>query len=180
MPIIRQVAQLGNQILKKTAAKVNDITEPMILALIEDMQATVLDVNGVGIAAPQVYESWQIFIMASRPNPRYPNAPQMEPTAIINPEILRVSEELHQDWEGCLSIPGIRGLVPRHTCIAVKYTTIDGIVKKQDLSNFLARLFQHEYDHLKGISFLDRLDSTKNIITEKEFQKLMVQTNSQP
>ncbi len=171
MPVIRQVAQLGNDILRKTANKVKDITSPSIQLLIEDMLATLSDANGVGIAAPQVYEPLQIFIMASDPNPRYPDAPEMEPTAIVNPKILMTSDEMEKGWEGCLSVPGIRGLVPRHKRIGVKYTTVEGTTKEQEFSDFLARLFQHEYDHLNGRAFLDRLESTKDIITEKEFQK---------
>jgi len=171
MSIIRQVAQFGNQILRKTATEVEDISHPSIQILIDDMLATVSDNNGVGIAAPQVYESLRIFLIASRPNPRYPSAPTMEPTAIINPEILWNSDEIEKDWEGCLSVPGIRGLVPRAKRIGVKYLTIEGIVIETELSDFLARIFQHEYDHLNGLSFLDRLESTKDIITEKELYK---------
>jgi len=79
---------------------------------------------------------------------------------------------IDKDWEGCLSIPGIRGLVPRYKTVRTKYLTRDGSIKEQTFSDFLARIFQHEYDHLNGISFLDRLESTKDIITEKEFNKL--------
>ena len=172
MPIIRQIAQLGHPILRQTAVEVQDINNLSIHTLIEDLLATVSDTNGVGIAAPQVYESLRIFIMASRPNLRYPSAPEIEPTAIINPEILWTSDEMENDWEGCLSVPGIRGLVPRHKRIGVKYTTINGTLKEYELNDFLARIFQHEYDHLNGLSFLDRLESTKDIITEKEFSKL--------
>ncbi|MEN8221430.1 MAG: peptide deformylase [Pseudomonadota bacterium] len=172
MSIIRQVAQLGNEVLRLKAAEVKKITSPSIQSLIDDMLSTVSDSGGVGIAAPQVYESLQIFIIASRPTPRYPLAPKMEPTAIINPEILGFSEEQDKDWEGCLSIPGIRGLVPRYKSVRAKYLTRDGTIEDQTFSDFLARIFQHEYDHLNGISFLDRLESAKDIITEKEFNKL--------
>ena len=82
--------------------------------LIDDMLATLLDAGGVGIAAPQVYEPVAIFIVASRPNPRYPDAPVMEPEVVINPEIVDRSDEVVKGWEGCLSIPGIRGEVSRH------------------------------------------------------------------
>jgi peptide deformylase len=173
MPIIRQVAQLGHEILRLKAAPVKEINNPSIQSLIDDMLITVSDTGGVGIAAPQLYESLQIFIMASCPNSRYPNAPSMEATAIINPEILWFSEEQDKDWEGCLSIPGVRGLVPRYKSINVKYMIRDGSVKEQTFCDFLARIFQHESDHLYGISFLDRLESTKDIITEKEFNKLL-------
>lgn len=173
MPVIRQIAQLGHKVLRNQAVKVPEITS--VQSLIDDMLVTVSDTDGVGLAAPQIYESLQIFIMASRPNPRYPSAPQMEPTAIINPEIIWYSEEKQKDWEGCLSIPGIRGLVPRHKNIRVRYTTREGVTTEQEFSDFLARIFQHEYDHLNGISFLDRLESTKDIVTEKEFQKMVKQ-----
>ncbi len=172
MPIIRQVAQLGNKVLRLKAAEVEKINNPSIQSLIEDMLITVSENGGVGIAAPQVYESIQIFIIASYPTPRYPFAPKMEPIAIINPKILDVSEEKNKDWEGCLSIPGIRGLVPRCKSIRTQYMTKEGIIEEQTFSDFLARIFQHEYDHLQGISFLDRLESTKDIITEREFNKL--------
>ncbi len=173
MPVIRQVAQLGHKVLRSKAIEVKDIAESSIQLLIDDMLATLADTDGVGIAAPQVYESVQIFIMASRPNPRYPSAPEMEPTAVINPEILWCSEELHKDWEGCLSVPGLCGLVPRHKSIRVRYATRDGFKTEQEFGDFVARIFQHEFDHLNGLSFLDRLESTKDIITEKEYKKLM-------
>lgn len=173
MPIIRQIAQLGHKVLRNKALKVPEITSASVQSIIDDMLATVSDMDGVGLAAPQIYESLQIFIMASRPNPRYPYAPAMEPTAIINPDILWYSEEKHKDWEGCLSIPGIRGLVPRHQNIHVKYTTREGITIEQKFSDFVARIFQHENDHLNGISFFDRLESPKDIMTETEFQKVV-------
>jgi peptide deformylase len=172
MPIIRQVAQLGHKILRLKAIPVKEITS--VQSLIDDMLLTISDSNGVGIAAPQVYESIQIFIIASYPSPRYPDAQKMEPTAIINPEILWFSDEQDKDWEGCLSIPGIRGFVPRYQSVRAKYLTREGKIQVQTFSDFLARVFQHEYDHLNGISFLDRLETTKDIITEKEFYKLMV------
>jgi len=173
MPIIRQVAQLGHEVLRLKATKIEKITQPSIQSLIDDMLITVSDTDGVGIAAPQVYESLQIFVIASCPNSRYPNAPNIEPTAIINPEILWVSEEQNKAWEGCLSVPTIRGLVPRYKSIRAKYTTRDNTSKELVFSDFIARIFQHEYDHLNGISFLDRLDSTKDIMTEREFNRLI-------
>lgn len=83
---------------------------------------------------------------------------------------------MHKDWEGCLSIPGIRALVPRYTQIEVSYKDINGKQNKAAYSDFLARIFQHEYDHLQGIVFLDRLETTKDIITEQEYQKLITKS----
>lgn len=168
-----QVAQLGHPFLRRKALLVKDIKNIEIQKLIDDLITTVMDVDGVGIAAPQVYQSLRVFILASHPNPRYPNAPKMKPTAIINPKIISFSKEKAKDWEGCLSIPGIRALVPRHRSIVVEYTTRQGKKQKKDFIDFVARIFQHEYDHLEGIVFLDRIDSTKDIITEKEYQKII-------
>jgi len=96
----------------------------------------------------------------------------MEPTALINPRILALSEEKEKDWEGCLSIPGIRARVPRHCHVEVAYIDREAKVQHALFDGFLARLFQHEFDHLIGKVFIDRVDSTEDIITEKEYQRL--------
>lgn len=171
--ILLQVAQLGSPILRKKAKDVGNIKDEKVQSLIENLAATVMDVDGVGLAAPQVYEPLRIFIIASHPNPRYPNAPKMKPTAIINPKIISMSGEKLKDWEGCLSIPGIRALVPRYKSVKVEYTIRNGRVNKKEFKDFIARIFQHEYDHLEGIVFLDRLESTKDTVTEKEYQRII-------
>ncbi len=169
-----QIVQLGHSILRQKAKTVTNIKDRQIQVLIDDLIATVMDVEGVGIAAPQVYQSVKVFIVASHPNPRYPNAPKMEPTAMINPKLLRYNKVKHKDWEGCLSIPGIRGLIPRYTTVKFEYTDRTGkLVRTEYANDFLARIFQHELDHLKGTVFLDRLESNKDIITEKEYQRLV-------
>jgi peptide deformylase len=136
------------------------------------MLETMRDAEGVGIAAPQVYEGASLFIVASKPNARYPDAPMMEPEMVVNPEIVERSDEVVKGWEGCLSIPGIRGNVPRHRRIRVRYWTLDGSEVDREFEGFVARVFQHEDDHLHGLVFLDRLESPRDIITEKEFRKL--------
>ena len=127
----------------------------------------------LGLPGHRSIEGKWVFIMASRASSRYPNVPEMEPTPVINPEILWKSDEIAKDWEGCLSIPGVRGLVPRHQKIGVRYTTRDGELVEREYSDFIARLFQHEFDHLEGIVFFDRLESTKDIVMEKEYRKLI-------
>ena len=169
MPILRQIAQLGQPVLRGVAGKITDPADPAVQALIDDMLVTVADADGVGIAAPQVYEPLSLFIVASRPNPRYPDAPEMEPTAMINPEIIWVSDEKEKGWEGCLSIPGLRGPVPRHRRIGVRYLTRKGEVREEEYADFLARIFQHEFDHVRGVVFVDRVESTRELITEKEY-----------
>lgn len=168
-----QIAELGNPVLRKKAKTVLNIKSKEVQNLIDDMIATVMEVDGVGIAAPQVYESKQIFIMASHPNPRYPTAPEMKPTAIINPKILKLSKAKEKAWEGCLSITGIRGDVPRSKTIKVEYTSRQGKKVKVELSDFLARIFQHEFDHLQGIMFIDRVEISKDLMSEKEWQKMI-------
>lgn len=173
MAKVLEIEELGNPILRKKAKRVKDIGDEYVQNLIDNLAVTVLSVNGVGIAAPQVNEPFQIFMIYSHPNPRYPDAPTTEPKAIINPKITSMSGEMVKDWEGCLSIPGIRGLVPRHRWISVEYSDRDGNKKTEELEDFVARIFQHEYDHLNGIVFLDRIDSVDDIITDKEYIKLI-------
>lgn len=170
---VLEIAELGNPALRERATEVEDIHDPGIQNFIDVLIVTGLNANGVGIAAPQVCVPKRIFIISSRPNIRYPNAPVMEPTAIINPEIISYSEETVKEWEGCLSIPGIRGLVPRHRSVRVKYLLRDGAMEEREFSDFIARIFQHEYDHLNGVLFPDRLESNKDIITEREYVKLL-------
>ena len=169
------VAQLGEPVLRKKARPVKDVMSGEIQSLIDNMIATCQDVDGVGIAAPQVYEPIRLFIVASKPSRRYPHAPYMEPTAIINPRILFRSKETVKDWEGCLSIPGLRALVPRHLTIKVEYTDRTGKKVKATYEDFIARIFQHEFDHIEGVVFLDRA-STMDMVTEKEFQKLVLKS----
>jgi peptide deformylase len=171
MPVLRQIAQLGHPVLRGVAGKIADPADPAVQALIDDMLVTVADANGVGIAAPQVFEPLSLFVAASRPNPRYPNAPEMEPTAMINPEILWVSDDKEKGWEGCLSIPGLRGPVPRHRRIGVRYLTRAGEVREDEYAGFLARVFQHEFDHVQGMVFIDRVESTRELMTEKEYMR---------
>jgi peptide deformylase len=176
----RLIAQLGNPILRQQAQLINNVQDEYFQQLIDALITTATAANGVGIAAPQVSESYRLFIVASRPNPRYPSAPIMEPTAMINPRILAHSTDIVKGWEGCLSIPGIRGLVPRYQAIEVEYTTRDGQLHRQELTDFVARIFQHEYDHLDGIVFLDRVENTQDLMSEQEYQQRIVHQLSEP
>jgi len=172
MAELLEVSQVGNPILRQIAQPIDRFDEP-VQTLIDNLMATLLQSNGVGIAAPQVAASCRVVIIASRPNPRYPNAPEMEPTVMINPRIVSASEEKVKDWEGCLSVPGIRGLVPRYQAIAIEYCDRQGKLQQQHLTDFVARIFQHELDHLNGLVFLDRLETTQDIVTEQEYLKLL-------
>jgi peptide deformylase len=160
------VLQLGNPILRQQAIAVLTIPDPALTRLVEDLMTTLLDRNGVGIAAPQVGISQRVLIVASRPNPRYPDAPEMPPIAMVNPRLLAHGEEIVRDWEGCLSVPERRGLVPRYQAIEVEYTTPTGDYRRQKLTGFVARIFQHELDHLDGVVFLDRLEAPGPPLTQ--------------
>ncbi len=171
-PILRQIAQLGQPVLREPARPVDDPADPAVQALIDDMLVTVSDANGVGIAAPQVHEPLALFIVASRPNPRYPHAPVMAPTAMLNPEIVWGSDETEKGWEGCLSVPGLRGLVSRHRKIGVRYLTRAGELREEEYTDFIARIFQHEFDHIRGLVFVDRVD-TRDLVSEKEYLRII-------
>lgn len=168
-----QIAQLGAPILRQKARPIDDFTDLKFQQLIADMQSAMLDGNGVGIAAPQLGESWQIIIVASRPTTRYPHAPEISPIVMINPSFDIVDSQQHKDWEGCLSIPGIRALVPRYRSLLVDYQNLQGRHCQLQLEDFPARVFQHEYDHLLGMVFLDRVEDNIDIISESEFFKRM-------
>jgi len=175
MPILRQIALLGQPVLRGATRAIQDPADPALQALIDDMLATMAEADGVGIAATQVFEPLQLFIVASRPNVRYPQAPSMAPTPMINPEIIWRSDETETGWEGCLSVPGIRGLVPRSRRIGVRYLARDGQAHEEELEGFLARVFQHEHDHISGLVFLDRVTDNRNLISEREYVRLMSQ-----
>jgi peptide deformylase len=165
------IIHLGHPTLRQKASRVIDPQSPEIQTLIDALLDMVKSANGVGIAAPQVDVSLQIMIIASRPNPRYPNAPTMEPIALINPAIISYSPEMEKGWEGCLSVPDFRGKVPRHQSITVEYTDRTGQLIQSTFTGFVARIFQHEYDHFQGLVFLDRLDDEGDRITEDEFKQ---------
>ncbi|MDF1582154.1 MAG: peptide deformylase [Methyloprofundus sp.] len=173
MSKVREIAQLGAEVLRLRAQEVQDIHAPKMQEVIGDLFISLASTSGVGLAAPQIFASWRMLIIASRPSVRYPYAPEMEPTLMINPSFESLSEVREKDWEGCLSIPGIRAKVPRYTQIKVNYINALGEAVTQDLDGFIARVFQHEYDHLDGLVYLDRVENNKDIISESEFLKLI-------
>jgi len=162
-----EIAKLGEPVLRKKAKKVKDINSKEIQDLIAKMIHCVKRSKGVGLAAPQIFESYQILVISSHPNERYPNAPLMENEVLINPKIIKKSKKKEKGYEGCLSIPNIRALVPRHKKIEVQYTTVDNKTKQVVFEDFIARIFQHEYDHLKGKVYIDRVENNMDIISEE-------------
>lgn len=171
-----EIVQLGDPALRQSAAKVGQVDSKETRALIDTMQAILANSQGVGLAAPQIGVAKQIIIVASRPTKRYPSAPNMSPTVMINPVYKSLSPEKAKDWEGCLSVPGIRALVPRYKRIQVNYTDEKGNPIEQILEDFVARIFQHEADHLEGKVYLDRVEDPLDIIAETEYFKLFTET----
>ena len=159
MSNILAVAQRGEAILtlKAVAVTASEFNSTWLNELAAALQATMLERQGVGIAAPQVYVSKRVIIVASRPNLRYPDAPEMDAVVMVNPEILSSSDKTVLGEEGCLSVPNERGLVARAEMIRVRYFTLQGELIETVFHGFPARIVQHEVDHLDGILFVERL-----------------------
>jgi peptide deformylase len=170
----REILQLGNPALRQLAQPVENLQDPALQSLIDELIETLTTSGGVGIAAPQVGLPLRLMIVASHPTPRYPDAPEMPPLPLLNPQIVSYSSEIEKGWEGCLSVPGVRGLVPRSLSVTVDYLDRQGKPHKQTFHDFVARIFQHEYDHLQGIVFVDRVESTHELMTEQEYQRQVI------
>ncbi|WP_102794370.1 peptide deformylase [Bowmanella denitrificans] len=162
------IAQIGESVLKQQAHEVpaDAFGTIELKNFTEGLLKTMLDANGVGIAAPQVFDGRAIMFVASRPSPRYPNAPQMEPLLLINPRIISQSENWVWEWEGCLSVPALRGFIQRPDQVELSYQDINGNPCQIEFTGFLARIFLHEYDHLIGKTWLDHVTSTEQVMAE--------------
>ncbi|MBY5993048.1 peptide deformylase [Ferrimonas balearica] len=165
------IAQLGEPVLRQPAQPVPDPRDPAIRTLWQRMLVTMEQAGGVGIAAPQVFEPLRLMIIASRPNARYPDAPQMDPVVLINPEIEHTGGESVSFVEGCLSVPGIRGRVWRPNEVTLRYLDTEGQPQRRTLSGFPARIFLHEFDHLEGRTFLDQVNSPDDLIAQSVWER---------
>ncbi len=170
-PRLLPITQLGQPVLRRVSKPVRT---PLSVAqdhLIDDMIVTMKKAHGVGIAAPQVGVGLRMFIVAPELSERYPNSPTLAPIAMINPRLVKRSKKKVTDWEGCLSIPGLRARVPRHQSIEIEFTVRDGRRMRGKLNGFVARIFQHEFDHIQGHVYLDRVVDTRTFMTESELRK---------
>lgn len=156
MPV-RPVLRMGDPLLLQVAAPVTSFDTPELHSLLQDMHDTMAALNGAGLAAPQIGVSLQVVIFGVGSNPRYPQAESVPYTVLINPKLDPVAEEMEEDWEGCLSVPGMRGLVPRYR--QLRYRGFDPYGQSIDrtVSGFHARVVQHEVDHLLGILYPMRI-----------------------
>jgi peptide deformylase len=159
---IQTVLKMGDPILLQKSAPVTKFNTPELLGLIQDLEDTMAYMDGAGIAAPQIGVSLQVVIFGVGSNPRYPDAERVPYTVLINPTLTAVQDEMEDGWEGCLSVPGMRGIVPRYT--RLHYTGFDQFGKPIDrlVSGFHARVVQHECDHLNGILYPMRIKNLKD------------------
>lgn len=153
MPV-RPLLKMGDPRLLRVAQPVRDFDSPALHALIRDLEDTMAAANGAGLAAPQIGEDWQVVIFGSgAPNPRYPEAPPVPRTVLLNPRITPLGEAKEEGWEGCLSVPGLRGVVPRWSRIRYEGFDPRGRPIEREAEGFHARVVQHECDHLIGMLY---------------------------
>jgi peptide deformylase len=159
---VRPVLKMGEPLLFQKAALVEHFDTPELHSLIQDLHDTMTAMDGAGIAAPQIGVSLRVVIFGVGKNPRYPDAEQVPYTVLINPQITSLGNEMEDGWEGCLSVPGMRGIVPRHALL--RYTGHDhyGNLIDRIASGFHARVVQHECDHLDGILYPMRIRDLHN------------------
>lgn len=159
---VRDVLKMGDPRLLAAARQVEDFASPELVRLVADMRDTMHALNGAGLAAPQIGVGLQVVIFEVDANPRYPEAERVPLTVLINPVLTPLSDAVEEGWEGCLSVPGMRGLVPRHA--ALRYEGFDsaGVPVDRSVSGFHARVVQHEVDHLHGILYPMRIRDLRN------------------
>ena len=160
---VRPVLRLGDPRLRQPAAAVapSSFGTASLAALIDDLRDTMAARDGAGLAAPQIGVPWRVVIYGITSNPRYPEAPPIPETVLINPLLTPLGEETQLGWEGCLSVPGLRGQVRRHQRLQVAWRDPAGGHHQQEVEGFHARVVQHECDHLDGLLFVDRLQDSR-------------------
>jgi peptide deformylase len=170
---ILKVARLGHPVLRQPAQPVSpdQIRSAEVQQLIDDMIETMREYDGAGLAANQVHVPRQIAVIEVQKNPRYPDAPEVPLTVVINPVVTPLTEEMEDGWEGCLSVPDMRGVVPRYT--GVRLECLDRAGRPVDLvaKEFFARVIQHETDHLHGIVYVDRIRDMRTLSHLAEWQR---------
>lgn len=155
--MIYPILKMGDARLLRVAEPVLELNTQELTQLVSDMFATMADANGAGLAAPQIGVNLQLVIFGFKDNPRYPDAPTVPETVLLNPVLTPLSEEIEEAWEGCLSVPGMRGLVPRWS--KLRYEGVNQYGEKicREVDGFHARVVQHECDHLNGVLYPMRI-----------------------
>lgn len=154
---VRNVLKMGHPLLRAVAAPVDRFDTPELHELVTDMDDTMRALSGAGIAAPQIGVSLRVVIFEVLENPRYPHVRPVPYTVLVNPVLTPLGDEMDEGWEGCLSVPGLRGLVPRYRRLRYQGRDLNGEVIDRTVQGFHARVVQHEVDHLDGILYPQRL-----------------------
>jgi peptide deformylase len=177
---ILKVARMGHPVLREQARALEraQIATAPVQRLIDDMIETMLEYRGVGLAAPQIHEGLRLFVATLDVAPVGADEPDPEPIAIINPDVTAVGVDVVEDWEGCLSIPDIRGRVPRAREVRVRAFDRKGGRIDMRLSDYAARIVQHETDHLDGILFFDRMRSFESLTFLDEYSRYWVKRDA--
>jgi peptide deformylase len=158
---VRPVLKMGEPLLRQVAAPVRHF-DADLTALIADMNDTMRSLNGAGLAAPQIGVSLRVVIFEVTVNPRYPDVPPIPYTVLVNPELTPLDDLQEEGWEGCLSVPGLRGLVPRYRNLRYRGFDLEGAPIDRTVEGFHARVVQHEVDHLDGILYPERMRDLRN------------------
>lgn len=172
---------MGHPVLRRPADAVADPTDAAVRRLIRDMYETMVDANGAGIAAPQVHVPLRVvmFQITSTRAGRAGEAEEVLPlTVLVNPEVAPLGDAMVEDWEGCLSVPGLRGLVPRFDRIRYGGLTPDGERLEREVGGFHARVVQHECDHLDGVLYPQRMTDLSKLVFESEFRHIVAEAPS--
>jgi peptide deformylase len=168
-----EIAQIGDPVLRERAREVepDELRSPEIARLIDDIVETMRHAKGAGLAAPQVSRSLRICAIEVSQNPRYPYKPDIPLTILINPVLTPLSNETFENYEGCLSVPDLRGVVRRHAELRVEALDRDGALIRREVRGITAGTFAHEVDHLDGCLFVDRVTDTRTLCTWNQFAR---------
>ncbi len=169
---VRKIIRMGHPTLRRAARPLtsDDLRNPETARLVKDMVDTLHDSGGIGLAAPQIDESLRLAIIQIPGGPsRYGDIESMPLTVFVNPRVEVVDPQARGYWEGCLSVPGMRGFVERPQFVRVSYQDLTGAAHELELKDFLATVFQHEFDHLDGVLYIDRMDDPTKLVFEEEY-----------
>jgi peptide deformylase len=170
---IRKIAQIGHPVLRERAREVSleELKSEAFQRLVDDLVDTMHDANGAGLAAPQIFEPLRLVAVEVNKNPRYPHKPDIPLTILVNPVVTPLSDEKFDNYEGCLSVPNMRGKVPRWAHVRVTGLDREGRPFERIAKGFTAGTFQHELDHLDATLFVDRVEDTRSLSTWTEFER---------
>ncbi len=175
---VKNILRMGHPLLLETAASVKEFNTPTLNALVDDMFDTMGVESGVGLAAPQIGISQRVIVFGLKENQRYPDIQPIPMTVLVNPEIEPLGDEMESGWEGCLSLPGMRGLVPRYRQIRYRGFDQKGNQIEREVEGFHARVVQHEVDHLDGILYPRRIKDMRMFGFEQELEQHQLETSS--